>query len=50
MLVAGWTMHRGNGYFVVKEGWEYNLVLAVAAVCVAMMGAGRFSMDECLLG
>lgn len=28
MLVAAWTVHRGNGFFIVKEGWEYNLVLA----------------------
>jgi len=28
MLVAAWTVHRPNGFFIVKEGWEYNLVLA----------------------
>ena len=32
MLVAAWTVHRNNGFFIVKEGWEYNLILAVAAV------------------
>ena len=32
MVVAAWTVHRKNGFFIVKEGWEYNLVLAVAAV------------------
>ena len=31
MLVAAWTVHRPNGFFIVKEGWEYNLVLAVSA-------------------
>ncbi|WP_256386370.1 DoxX family protein, partial [Mycobacterium sp. GA-1841] len=30
MLVAAWTVHRANGFFIVKEGWEYNLILAVA--------------------
>ena len=45
MLVAAWTVHRPNGFFIVKEGWEYNLVLAVAAVAVATLGAGRFSLD-----
>ena len=39
MLVAAWTVHRPNGFFIVKEGWEYNLILAVSAVAVA--GAGR---------
>ena len=27
MIVAAWTVHRANGFFIVKEGWEYNLVL-----------------------
>lgn len=48
MLVAAWTVHRHNGFFIVKEGWEYNLVLAVAAVAVATLGAGRFSLDYAL--
>lgn len=48
MLVAGWTVHRHNGFFIVKEGWEYNLVLAIAAVSVAALGAGRFSLDSAL--
>jgi putative oxidoreductase len=45
MLVAAWTVHRHNGFFIVKEGWEYNLVLAAAAVTVATLGPGRFSLD-----
>ncbi len=45
MLVAAWTVHRPNGFFIVKEGWEYNLVLAAAAVAVATVGAGRYSLD-----
>jgi putative oxidoreductase len=48
MLVAAWTVHRHNGFFIVKEGWEYNLVLAVAAVAVAGTGAGRYSLDHVL--
>ena len=46
MLVAAWTVHRPNGFFIVKEGWEYNLVLAVSAVALAELGAGRFSLDS----
>src|ERR1700761_9040728 len=45
MLVAAWTVHRANGFFIVKEGWEYNLVLAVSAVAVATLGAGQFRLD-----
>lgn len=48
MLVAAWTVHRNNGFFIVKEGWEYNLVLAAAAVAVAALGAGRLSLDYAL--
>ncbi|OFJ51978.1 DoxX family protein [Mycolicibacterium grossiae] len=49
MLVAAWTVHRRNGFFIVKEGWEYNLVLAVTAVAIAGVGAGRYSLDYLLL-
>ena len=48
MVVAAWTVHRENGFFIVKSGWEYNLVLGVAAVAIAGTGAGRYSLD-CLL-
>ncbi|MDX1873833.1 DoxX family protein [Mycolicibacterium sp. 120266] len=48
MLVAAWTVHRHNGFFIVKEGWEYNLILGAAAAAVAATGAGRFSLDHLL--
>ncbi|WP_299565226.1 DoxX family protein [uncultured Mycolicibacterium sp.] len=48
MLVAAWTVHRANGFFIVKEGWEYNLVLAASAVGLAATGAGRISLDHLL--
>lgn len=48
MLVAAWTVHRGNGFFITKEGWEYNLVLAGAGVTLGALGAGRFSLDHLL--
>jgi putative oxidoreductase len=50
MLVAAWTVHRPNGFFIVKEGWEYNLVLATSAVAVATVGPGRFSLDWLIFG
>jgi putative oxidoreductase len=50
MLVAAWTVHRHNGFFIVKEGWEYNLVLAVSAVTVATIGPGKFSLDWAIFG
>jgi len=45
MVVAGWTVHRDNGFFIVAEGWEYNFVLAVIAVGVATTGPGQYSLD-----
>lgn len=50
MFVAAWTVHRHNGFFIVKEGWEYNLVLALSAVAVATVGAGQLSLDRLIFG
>src|ERR1700752_5350567 len=50
MLVAAWTVHRANGFFIVKEGWEYNLVLAVSAVVVATLGPGQLSLEYVIFG
>jgi len=50
MFTAAWTVHRKNGFFIVKEGWEYNLILAVAAVAIAGTGAGKLSLDYALFG
>jgi len=46
MLVAAWTVHRKNGFFIVGNGWEYNFILAVVAVGVAVTGAGTLSLDD----
>lgn len=48
MFVAAWTVHRHNGFFIVKEGWEYNFILAASAVGLATIGAGRLSLDYAL--
>ncbi|PBC47971.1 DoxX family protein [Rhodococcus sp. ACS1] len=50
MFVAAWTVHRGKGFFIVSDGWEYNLVLAVGAVVVAIAGPGAASLDHLLFG
>ena len=50
MFVASWTVHRPNGFFIVKEGWEYCLVLALSAVAVATVGPGRYSLDWLIFG
>lgn len=48
MVVAAWTVHRTNGFFIVAEGWEYNFVLALVAVSVATIGPGEWSLDDAL--
>jgi putative oxidoreductase len=48
MLVAGWTVHRENGFFSVRSGWEYNLILAVIGIAVGTTGAGTYSLDHAL--
>jgi len=50
MLVAIITNHRGNGFFIFRpgEGWEYVLTLTVVASCLAMLGAGEWSLDDVL--
>ena len=48
MIVAGYTVHRDNGFFIVKEGWEYTMVLAMMGIVAAMLGAGEWSIDNAL--
>ncbi len=52
MVVAIWTVHLENGFFinwnltpVQGHGFEYNLVLIAALVCLALTGAGALSID-----
>ncbi|SVA11600.1 uncharacterized protein METZ01_LOCUS64454, partial [marine metagenome] len=41
-------VHRSNGFFILKEGWEYVFILAVAALVVATLGPGEWSLDGAL--
>src|SRR5947208_14257288 len=45
MAVAIAKVHGPKGFFVQNGGYEYNLVLIIAALAVAAMGPGRFSLD-----
>ncbi|WIX75641.1 DoxX family protein [Amycolatopsis carbonis] len=46
--VAGVTVHRKHGFFVFKDGYEYVLTLALAAVALALLGSGTLSVDHVL--
>jgi len=48
MLVATITVHFKNGFFAGGGGYEYNLVLAAAAVSLAFSGPGVLSIDALL--
>lgn len=51
MLVAAWTVHRPNGFFVFKGedgGWEYNGAIAVVAFAVGTIGPGKASVDHAI--
>lgn len=50
MAVAAWTVHREHGFFIAGNGWEYNLILAVGAISIAVAGAGRISLDWAIFG
>jgi putative oxidoreductase len=46
MLVAVLTAHIGHGFFASDGGPELPLLLGGASLALALMGAGRFSLDE----
>ncbi|HRI94018.1 MAG TPA: DoxX family protein [Nocardioides sp.] len=48
MAVAGWVAHRPNGFFIFRDGYEYVLVVAVAALTLAALGPGTVSADAVL--
>lgn len=48
MIVAVMTVHVKNGFFNTNGGYEFNLVLAVAALSVAFTGPGALSLDAAL--
>lgn len=51
MAVAFWTVHRHAGFWITArpdEGFEYVMVLAAAAVALALLGPGEWSIDHAL--
>ena len=48
MIVAGWTTHRKNGFWIVGDGWEYTFMVALTAALIAGLGAGDYSLDAVL--
>ena len=48
MTAAVLTVHLRNGFFNTSNGYEYNLVLVVAAFALAGTGPGKWSLDNAL--
>ncbi|HEY2494478.1 MAG TPA: DoxX family protein [Paenibacillus sp.] len=48
MLGAIVKVHGSNGYWATANGYEYNLLLIVVAIGIALTGAGAYSMDALL--
>ena len=48
MLVAVVTVHAKNGFFITSGGYEFNLVIGVAALTVAFTGPGTWSLDAAI--
>lgn len=45
MVIAIAKVHGKNGLWITQNGYEYNLVLIVIAVAVALTGPGDLSLD-----
>jgi putative oxidoreductase len=48
MAVAVVKVHGPKGFFVHNGGYEYNLILAVAALALAATGPGAYSLEQLL--
>jgi putative oxidoreductase len=51
MFVAFWSIHRFSGFFNFRrpdEGWEYVATLSIIGISLAVLGPGRYSVDEAL--
>lgn len=50
MLGAALIVHAPNGIMVSNGGWELVGVIAAAALVLAAVGAGRYSVDHAIAG
>lgn len=50
MLGALFLVHASAGVFAATGGYELVLILAAAALAVALVGAGKVSVDKALFG
>ncbi|WP_078411254.1 DoxX family protein [Priestia abyssalis] len=48
MVIAIVKVHGPNGYWATQNGYEYNLMLLMTSIAVALTGAGQYSLDALL--
>lgn len=48
MIVAAASVHLAKGFFASNGGYEYTLVLGLAALSIAFTGPGAWSLDAAL--
>jgi putative oxidoreductase len=48
MVVAGVSAHAPKGFFVHNGGYEYTLILGIAALSIAFTGPGPLALDGVL--
>ncbi|MFT4201420.1 DoxX family protein [Gordonia sp. (in: high G+C Gram-positive bacteria)] len=48
MIGAGYYGHHENGFWIQKNGWEFNLVLAAAVLAVGFAVPGITALDHYL--
>ncbi|WPC07036.1 DoxX family protein [Pseudomonas benzenivorans] len=50
MLVAIFSVHLANGFFMSNDGYEFALALLAISLAVLVEGAGRLSLDKRFAG
>jgi putative oxidoreductase len=50
MIIAILKVHGPNGYWVTKNGYEYNLAIIAVAAGVALIGPGQYALDTMIFG
>jgi putative oxidoreductase len=48
LAVALIVVHRPNGFFIVKEGWEYAAFIIAVCTVIGLLGPGRWSVDHAI--
>lgn len=49
-LVAMFSVHWVNGFFITANGYEYALMLGVISLALILEGAGKLSLDRRIAG